>query len=604
MSKLPACLLLLLLVRSAHSVTDSCLEKNPFLKVMSTAVPVSVQVFPAVKTGEFEHCKYEWAKYGACCDQHDLAGFAQLEGVLLKSNENALIKAFNEMRTAIERSGDMFIVSPHENKQAESATKGLKQYRGQYSFENFKEESNKCWKTMGETRSSALCSICSGRSQIFFKKGKILVPQETCQKVVEDCELFFLKLSTIIKRFPQVLESYKRMNVINDVEFLEYEILQKELSSYCPPKELLDAFALYEESKSLDQRTDLKASNICSMILNIRKTPYIIEMNPENIEAVAKTTMQQLQRKFDKAVESLIAKDKKAVDELHATRDRKLADEKVPHDQAIARLSGIPQKNTVTKLVCATFIKTLCVSKKTVVESVDNPAYSIPYNAEIQRYNTIKNKIIQEADKAVGEIINKSQKIQEEIQQNHLQKIEVVENEKMINLKRWEEKKSKGRKNDSSNTHPSKNGKKEGEVKNLNPTTKSSGEPKSKPASESSQPVDQSKTPAPEPLKKEGDSPLKTNSNWNSPSAPKADTKQPVPASQPATSAAKGKGRSLSELLAANNILAQGAGRFDSDSLVYIRAADGMFDHAGIKGACLDVNAGDFMPANLTLAFN
>ena len=53
-----------------------------------------------------------------------------------------------------------------------------------------------CWNYMAKVRSSALCSICSGRSTSFIEKDKFLVSPQVCDKAVSSCVAFFEGLDT------------------------------------------------------------------------------------------------------------------------------------------------------------------------------------------------------------------------------------------------------------------------------------------------------------------------------------------------------------------------------------------------------------------------
>lgn len=316
---------------------SECMKKNPFLKQLSESIPLTVSIFESPSKTDIKHCESEWSAHGTCCNQDDLRGLFKLEDLLIQNSEEQLIKTFEEMRKAIEKSTDILLVDPTTYKHSKSSYHNMKFYHDIYSFSNFKEESNKCWKSMKQARSSAICSICSGRSETYFSKDKIILPEDTCNRVVEDCELFFIKLRSIVQRFPQVLNSYKDMDLIND-DYRDFQIMEKELRTYCPPQVLLDAFAEYEEAKKQGKDIGLPAANVCSMILNIRKTPYIIQMNPNAIETVARETQAQLERKFLQTMSKLNINDQKSVAGVMEERQKGLDSLAAMHKNKLASI--------------------------------------------------------------------------------------------------------------------------------------------------------------------------------------------------------------------------------------------------------------------------
>lgn len=420
------------------AAANSCLTLNPFLKDLSQTKPVSVQIWDSPKKDNIAHCFTEWGPHGTCCDQYDLAAMAKLEEVLMNSNELALIKAFDEMKRAIQRSSDIFLTSPVNHQKFVASSQELKAYHDIYSFNNFKGESNKCWKTMREARSSALCSICSGRSKQFFEKDKILVPQDTCKKVVEDCELFFVKLSTIIKEYPKVLDGYKRLKLLKEEEYEEYDIMQRELKTYAPTQELLDGFAEYEARKK-EKGSEIQAAKVCSMILNIRKTPYIMEMNPENIEAVAHTTQQQLERKFSSTMAALSQNDAVARQQIQSTYDMDVQSENQYHRDKLAQIEQLKYITVPRNLQRYGGGKGGMRYKSPPPMTIQalNPEYETKYQAEMQRHNFRLQDLQNNFQATIYDISQAKVKRETDISNNHKQRIQQVQDEKLLNLQRW-----------------------------------------------------------------------------------------------------------------------------------------------------------------------
>lgn len=97
---------------------------------------------------------------------------------------------------------------------------------------NFEGDSITCWNYMKAVRGSALCSICSGRSEIFFKDDKALISMDTCLQAVNSCEGFFMTLIDLA----HALRAYKsnQTTLKTADEQLRVATLQKDLQKYRP----------------------------------------------------------------------------------------------------------------------------------------------------------------------------------------------------------------------------------------------------------------------------------------------------------------------------------------------------------------------------------
>ena len=143
-----------------------------------------------------------------------------------------------------------------------------------------------------------MCSICSGRSEHFFAKDKVLISPNTCLDAVSKCENFFFRLSKLRTVLPEVNQVILKTKPSKDT--LEKLIkLQDSLTKYSPPAELVEAFAAYDQSAGDATARHHKASAICSMIMNVRKAPYIMVMNHESVDAIAQQVIEQAERNFN-----------------------------------------------------------------------------------------------------------------------------------------------------------------------------------------------------------------------------------------------------------------------------------------------------------------
>jgi hypothetical protein len=64
--------------------------------------------------------------------------------------------------------------------------------KGVYDF--FVHKNKVCWDKMVTLRQSAVCSICSGRSNVFFTESRANIDQEVCYSIIDRC-WNFLRMS-------------------------------------------------------------------------------------------------------------------------------------------------------------------------------------------------------------------------------------------------------------------------------------------------------------------------------------------------------------------------------------------------------------------------
>lgn len=262
--------LLLIMAQSIISEKARCITKNIFLEQMKNASPLGVDIFKSPKIEEFDKCEYEWNKFGNCCDVLDLEAFYQLENRLINLNEKYLAKAVNDSMKVFN-----------------NIRTGEKRDKLRRKMENFTRDSNTCWNHMKKMRSSAACSICSGRSEVFFKDDKALISPDTCIEAVGACSNFFNKVNGVIHGVQYILNLRRKEAILNNTEIADLEDLESDFETYRPPEELFQAFSMFKKHKHSNSSKEklMAALDVCSMIVNLRKAPYILIMNEEGIEA-------------------------------------------------------------------------------------------------------------------------------------------------------------------------------------------------------------------------------------------------------------------------------------------------------------------------------
>ena len=276
----------------SSSVSNSCLEKNPFLASMKVARPLSVSIFDQPQILSTHHCGKEWSTHGTCCNINDLEDFIKIESMLMHINLEFLGKTVAAIAKVTET---------------------------QAEFKNFSHDSKECWSYMKKVRGSALCAICSGRSQEFFSGKKILVSPKTCEQTLPRCYNFFEAISKISSLLPGLIAGrFKKLVLHSKLEPLK--ILFHDLEHYKPPRALMQAFEEYRVKQKNNTEAILDSIKVCSMVMNIRKRPYILDFNKEEQKLLSYKTLLRMYEKASTKIQEL----KETVTEFPAELTRKI----------------------------------------------------------------------------------------------------------------------------------------------------------------------------------------------------------------------------------------------------------------------------------------
>ena len=308
--------LLLPLVALSNPVPNSCIDKNPFLASMKNAKPLSVGLYTTPKFKEFKYCEDEWNRFGSCCHNIDLVDFFTLESRLLHVNRKYLTKAVGAIATI---SGD------------------------QQTFLDFDSHSRQCWHYMKKVRGSALCSTCSGRSQEFFDGDRILISPRTCEKALPMCEDFFLLISKVSKIIPGIL-SDRKSRKMRKAKYHKLKSLHDDLEKYKPPTKLIQAFEEYRNAILFRRPILLASIKVCSMIMNIHKQPYLLNLNHEGLITVTYSLLLKQLKKMKRSIQKLrreileLTANLKTSDESQAETIQKEIDRKQKHRARVREL--------------------------------------------------------------------------------------------------------------------------------------------------------------------------------------------------------------------------------------------------------------------------
>ena len=291
-----ACLLTLVLGavqarKSKSPDTQLCLNKNPFIRSLSAQGIFSVEVYSKPRFTKFAHCQDEWDLHGSCCNQDDLLMAYRADDALISET----VKHFDSLYDSLNESVTGGLEQPLDE-QDKAALRGI---QALIQTTNFSNITDTCWDFMKNVRGSALCSTCSGRSQLYFSEDKILVSPRTCQKAADSCEAFFDSLHRFYEAAGAVIKMHDDARYERFRAAFRTEQLKVLVTAFALPTELVQAFRDYsaiECEKVLQKK--VKAAEICSMMLNVNKAPYIVVGSQEVIDQIKDDVTQILQRKL------------------------------------------------------------------------------------------------------------------------------------------------------------------------------------------------------------------------------------------------------------------------------------------------------------------
>lgn len=249
-------------IENTGKINPACLTKNKFLadlKVTEPCVGIFTNVLMPQAPNSFK-CGAEWNTFGTCCNSTHLENLYKFEADIIDRNKmmtsiglgilNGKINAWN--------TSDPFKAQALEMNKKVLATTEV------------------CWNYVKKIRGSALCSICSGRSEKYFSasKDKILVDPTTCRTSVDSCEVFFNAYTWLRKNFKNLTQKLGLATSKEADEKTLYDAMKKAVEDYSPPQYLLDAFAEYDQHKNDTVRLGIHSAKLCSMFLNVRNRPF------------------------------------------------------------------------------------------------------------------------------------------------------------------------------------------------------------------------------------------------------------------------------------------------------------------------------------------
>lgn len=329
----------LALSASAQDVEAKCMTKNPFLQGLATAKPIGVEIFETPKNGKFSKCSSEWNLYGTCCNEIELEQFYTLEAGMINRNDFVLKKSILQVQTQLKHLISDLSKEKKPNKHHLHYLSRVKTLYGYSGFSTFNRTSTLCWNQLKKIRGSALCSTCSGRSHSFFDKDKILISPADCSRTISTCATFFKSISWIVDQLHKIialLHLYCKSSQLISRLKLEF----RSITLYKPPRELMLAFSALNPNQTSDQTFDLKEAKVCSMIVNVRKLPYFLNLDPVQIDIVRRAVIPRLFKQFKKSNQKNSAEYSQMKREIHKMFLYLINQEKARHKKSLVSLNS------------------------------------------------------------------------------------------------------------------------------------------------------------------------------------------------------------------------------------------------------------------------
>lgn len=329
----------LTLSASVQDLDAKCMTKNPFLNGLAIAKPIGVEIFETQKNGKFSKCSSEWNLYGTCCNEFELEQFYTLEVGLINHNEFVLTKSILQLQTYLKHLIRDLSAEQQPNKHHLSYLNRVKTLYSYSGFSSFNRSSTICWNQLKKIRGSALCSTCSGRSHNFFDKNKILISPPDCSRTISTCARFFKSISWIASEMHKIATQLKNFCKSKTLASrLKLEL--RSINLYKPPRELMQAFSAINPNRTDNQTFDLKEAKVCSMIVNVRKLPYFLNLDPVQIHIVSYAVISRLFKRFKKLSQENSANFKKSKNEIQQEFLNRSKQEQDRHKKAIASLNS------------------------------------------------------------------------------------------------------------------------------------------------------------------------------------------------------------------------------------------------------------------------
>ena len=192
---------------------DLCQGKNPLLEHFSI---LGVQIYKTPQPAD-DVCVREWNEHGTCCNAEQAANVTDTRIAQFASSLNDMLSQVESMEQSMQRFLDLPLKSvilkvPLQLKPIEFPIKlksgmSLQEIKLtvlrlkawiQRKSEKLVPEQQKCVDILKKITLASTCSICSGRSSVFFAGKQLKMAAHTCRAIVKECSHAWLDLVEMV----------------------------------------------------------------------------------------------------------------------------------------------------------------------------------------------------------------------------------------------------------------------------------------------------------------------------------------------------------------------------------------------------------------------
>lgn len=205
---------------------DLCQGKNPLLEHFAI---LGVQIYQTPQPAD-DLCSKEWKKHGTCCHVEQAANVTDTRIAKFASSLNDMLSQVEMMEQSMQRFLELPLKSvnlkvPQKLKPIEFPIK----LKPRMSLQDIKltvlrikawlhskseklvPEQQKCLDVLKKITLGSTCSICSGRSPVFFAGKQLKMGAQTCRAIVKECSHAWLDLVEIVEAIKGYSEVAKQL---------------------------------------------------------------------------------------------------------------------------------------------------------------------------------------------------------------------------------------------------------------------------------------------------------------------------------------------------------------------------------------------------------
>ena len=275
---------MLMVVVCLMQIGDSKLighQKNPFFEILENS---KVTLFPSPQFSS-KKCSSEWTPNGSYCEEKSLVQFAKKDSQVILDSTNKLESQLKTIAQIFKRSFELADLATgkkiHGNSYMAKYIKALsdesvRKFRNLVSLLGNSVETYKridsCWADMSRLRSNSLCSICSGRSQVFFASERAIIEDETCHHLIDSCHRFFVVVVNLVTGIDTLIDCFRETKPQKRLSE-EIELWDK-ITETIKKNELKISFSKFIEEKDLSKRQVI-ASGLCAKLVRIGSRSFV-----------------------------------------------------------------------------------------------------------------------------------------------------------------------------------------------------------------------------------------------------------------------------------------------------------------------------------------